>query len=96
MKRLIKVVALSILFAFLMVSFFYIHPVGSPNNSRMDDYFIQNAQNQTGSNNVVAAVVFDYRGLDTLGEASVLFAAASGIFVLFLGTGSQKEDGREE
>ena len=83
MKRLAKIVTLSILFAFLLVSFFCIHPAGKPNNSRMDDYFIQNAQAQTGSNNVVAAVLFDYRGLDTLGEASVLFAAASGVFILF-------------
>ena len=44
-------------------------------------YFIENGQGETGSNNIVAAVTFDYRGFDTLGEASVLFAAATGVFV---------------
>ncbi len=96
MKKLTKIIILLILFTFLLVSFFYIHPVGKPNTSGMDDYFIQNAQAQTGSNNVVTAVVFDYRGLDTLGEASVLFAAASGVFVLFSGANGKKENGREK
>ena len=96
MKRATKIVTLSILFIFLLLSIFHIHPFGKPNRYNMDDYFIQNAQNQTGSNNVVAAVLFDYRGLDTLGEASVLFAAASGIFMLFSGTEGKKENGREE
>ena len=96
MKRLAKIAPLAILFAFLLVSIFLMHPFGKPDISSMDDYFIQNAQVQTGSNNIVAAVLFDYRGLDTLGEASVLFAAASGIFILSSGTGDKKEDGREE
>jgi len=96
MEKLIKITTLSILFAFLLVSFFCIHPAGKPNTSMMDDYFIQNAQAQTGSNNVVAAVLFDYRGLDTLGEASVLFAVASGIFILFSGKDDKKENGRGE
>jgi len=32
---------------------------------------------------VVAAVLFDYRGLDTLGEATVLFTAVTGVLLLF-------------
>ncbi len=83
MKRLIKIATLSILSAFLLVTIFDMHLVGKPSITSMDDYIIQNAQVQTGSNNVVAAILFDYRGLDTLGEASVLFAAASGVFILF-------------
>jgi multicomponent Na+:H+ antiporter subunit B len=37
---------------------------------------------QRHAGNVVAAVVFDYRGLDTLGEEFILFAAASGVVLL--------------
>jgi multisubunit Na+/H+ antiporter MnhB subunit len=48
----------------------------------MDDYIIENAQEETGSNNVVAAVLFDYRGLDTLGEATILFTAVTGVLLL--------------
>jgi len=48
---------------------------GKPRYTDMDDYFIHNGQNQTAANNIVTSIVFDYRGFDTLGEASVLFTA---------------------
>lgn len=49
----------------------------------MDDYFLRNGQVETKSNNIVASVVFDYRGFDTLGEATVLFIVVSSISMLF-------------
>ncbi len=52
---------------------------GDPPHTEMDDYFIKNGQEQTGANNIVTSVVFDYRGFDTLGEASVLFTAVLGV-----------------
>lgn len=48
----------------------------------MDDYFIANAQGEAGANNVVTSVVFDYRGFDTLGEATVLFCAVVGVALM--------------
>ncbi|MBN1389742.1 MAG: hypothetical protein JXA22_03760 [Candidatus Thermoplasmatota archaeon] len=48
----------------------------------MDDAFLSGAADPNGtvnSNNVVTAIVFDYRGFDTLGEATILFAAVSGV-----------------
>jgi len=56
---------------------------GAPAASDMDDYFIQHGQEQTGANNIVTAVVFDFRGFDTLGEATVLFTAVLGVGLLF-------------
>lgn len=58
-------------------------PFGSPLKSDMDDYFISHGQEQTGGNNIVTDIVFDYRGFDTLGEACVLFTAVMGVAVLF-------------
>ncbi len=49
----------------------------------MDDYFLRNGQRETGSNNIVTSVVFDYRGFDTLGESTVLFLTMSSIYMLF-------------
>jgi len=49
----------------------------------MDQYIIDNCQNETGANNAVTSVVFDYRGFDTLGEATVLFAAVAGVILIF-------------
>jgi multicomponent Na+:H+ antiporter subunit B len=48
----------------------------------MDDYYLRNGQRETGSNNIVASVVFDYRGFDTMGEASVLFLVVTSISML--------------
>lgn len=78
-----KLVTLVVFFGILLLTVFHLHPFGVPVNSEMDDYFIQNGQVQTGSNNIVASILFDYRGLDTLGEATVLFAAAAGVFLVF-------------
>jgi len=59
-----------------------IRPFGEP-PSAMDDYIIANSQQETGANNAVSAVVFDYRGYDTLGEATVLFTAVTAVVMLF-------------
>ena len=58
-------------------------PFGAPRVTDMDDYFIRNAQAQTGANNVVTSIVFDFRGFDTLGEATVLFTAVLGVGMMF-------------
>lgn len=85
---MIKKITLIILFIFLLAAALSLHPFGQPIFTEMDDYFIQNGQEETGSNNIVSSVVFDYRGLDTLGEASILFAAAVGVFIIL---GSRKK-----
>ena len=48
----------------------------------MDRYFIENAQAEVAANNVVTSIVFDYRGFDTLGEATVLLAAVVGVALM--------------
>ena len=58
-------------------------PFGAPLKSDMDDYFIAHGQEQTGGNNIVTSIVFDYRGFDTLGEACVLFTAVMGVAIMF-------------
>jgi len=85
MKEKAKAGTLLVLFAFLFVAVLSLHPFGRPTDTRMDDYLIQNGQLETGCNNIVTSVLFDYRALDTLGETTVLFAATCGIFAAFLG-----------
>ena len=81
MEKSIKISVLVLLCAFFLMGGLFLHEEGYPDATEMDDYFIENGQVETGSNNIVAAIVFDYRGLDTLGEASVLFAAATGVLI---------------
>ena len=42
--------------------------------------------------NNVAAVVFDYRGFDTLGESFILLTAIAGSFVILSMAKKKKED----
>ena len=82
MRKIAMAASLSVFIAFLIAATLVIHPFGYP-PSQMDDYIIENAQSETGANNVVTAVVFDYRGFDTLGEATILFTAVTGVIMLF-------------
>ena len=81
MRKVVGLIVLLVVIAFLVSGALLIHPFGYP-PSDMDDYIIENAQEETGSNNVVTSVVFDYRGFDTLGEATILFTAVMGVLLL--------------
>lgn len=91
MRQVIGLIVLLVVIAFLVSGMLlFIHPFGAP-PSDMDDYIIENAQEETGSNNVVTSVVFDYRALDTYGEATILFTAVTGVLLL-LRTVKRKEE----
>jgi len=81
-RKTAATISLGIVIALLVASAFLIHPFGQP-PSQMDDYIIDNSQTETGTNNVVTAVLFDYRGFDTLGEGTILFTAVTGVVMLF-------------
>ena len=82
MRKIAIAASLSVFIAFLIATAFLIHPFGQP-PSQMDDYIIENTQSETGTDNVVTAVLLDYRGFDTLGEAIILFTAVTGVVMLF-------------
>ena len=65
---------------------------GQPAMADMDDYYIENGVAETGANNIVTSIVFDYRGFDTLGEATVLFAAVLGVGSLFRKLNTEEEE----
>ncbi len=47
---------------------------------------------RTGSSSVVSAIVWDFRGFDTMGEETVLFAAAAGVLAITaIGFAGRKE-----
>ncbi|GAG41568.1 unnamed protein product [marine sediment metagenome] len=83
MNASVKALFLALLLVFLFAAAIRLRDFGVPQDLEMDEYFISNAQQETASNNVVTSIVFDYRGLDTLGEATVLFTAAAGVVLLF-------------
>jgi len=91
MRYIVGIIFFSIVAMFLVFSALMMHPFGRPESTEMDDHIIGTnetgeiigAQNDTGANNAVTSVVFDYRGFDTLGEATVLFTAVAGVILIF-------------
>lgn len=54
----------------------------APIHNHVAPYYIQNAESDTGSVNIVTSVLASYRGFDTLGETSVVFTAAISVILL--------------
>ena len=46
-------------------------------------YYVANTASDTGASNIVAAILFDYRGFDTFGEATVIYTTVCGVAMLF-------------
>jgi multisubunit Na+/H+ antiporter MnhB subunit len=49
---------------------------------RMSKAYVAPGAEKTGSANLVTGVIFDYRGYDTLGEATILFTAVIGVLTV--------------
>lgn len=53
-----------------------------PSESLLAPFFLANSQSQAFGNNVVNVILVDFRGLDTLGEITVLAVASIGVYAL--------------
>lgn len=50
-------------------------------------YYLENGVPQTGALNIVSTIVWDYRGYDTMGEITILFATVCGVMALLRRSG---------
>jgi multicomponent Na+:H+ antiporter subunit A len=64
--------------------------------SDLSEYFLTQAEDLTGGTNVVNTILVDFRGLDTLGEVTVLFAAALGLLAAAAVGMKAREDAMSE
>jgi len=56
------------------------------------DIIVKTGLDQTRAVNNVAAIVFDYRGFDTIGESFILLASISGCYVILRSNKKRKEE----
>ena len=66
----------------LLITVNALPPHGGVNNPAINEVFnryVSEAVNETGSLNIVAAVILDYRAFDTFGEAVMLFTATMAV-----------------
>jgi multisubunit Na+/H+ antiporter MnhB subunit len=85
-QRYIVNVILVVVFA-LFLLYFFKESIFTLNHfgehvTRMSTAYIEKAAEQTGSANLVTGILFDFRGYDTLGEATILFTAIIGILTI--------------
>ncbi len=96
MSRVYAVALLLILalFIFNAVKLDYGHP-----RAGVSEYYIARGMAETGALNMVTAIYLNYRVYDTLGEATVFFASALGVFMLLRkndGPAGKREEGEPD
>jgi multicomponent Na+:H+ antiporter subunit B len=85
---LVLLAVLAVAFGFTLAAI----PFGK-DKIEVGNYYIREGIKQTGATNIVTSVVVSYRGLDTLGEVTILFVAALGVGVmLFAARGQRKRE----
>lgn len=70
-------------------------PYGMENNpihNQVSEHYINNALEDTGVNNMVTAVVFDYRAYDTMFETIVLFTATLAVVITLRSSKKEESD----
>lgn len=66
------------------------HPI-----MRVAEEYIRSGLTKTGATNLVAAIILDFRGYDTLGEATILFTAVIGVLAVIRKIGRIKHEERQ-
>jgi len=79
--------AITAVLLIVVLFYFFTSSIGSLDSFgggtlRMSGPYIEGAADKTGSANLVTGVLFDFRGYDTLGEATVLVTAVLGVLTI--------------
>lgn len=59
---------------------------------KVSNSYLRDSVTQTGASNVVMSIILDYRAYDTLGEATVIFTAILGAFVILRAKGKKRKE----
>jgi len=79
-----------IVFVYSSVRIFNHLPEFGEQSLRMAKVYIDQGLTLTGAGNLVAAVILDFRGYDTLGEATVLFTSVVGVMAVLRKVGRKR------
>ena len=74
--------AIVVLAGLMFMAAFGLPAFGSWGNRHVAEFYLERGLELTGSPNIVNAIVWDFRGYDTLAEETVLFCAALGVFMI--------------
>lgn len=91
-KKITYLILLIILGSFIYVGF---NIKENKDLGEASQIILNDTKSETGAINSVTAVVFDFRGYDTLGESIVLFTAICGVSAVLRNT-KKKEVSKDE
>lgn len=81
-RRILTIVLLAVIGLCLVVTVAEMPPYGDPDNPQYNEIlerYTEKGPRDTGAMNIVSGVLVDYRALDTLGEATVIFVAIAAV-----------------
>ena len=86
MKRIVALVSMMALLALLLyvvASMPTMGDAGNPTNaSEITKYYLENAEEETFTVNVITGIILNYRGYDTSGEVTVIFCALAAVLAV--------------
>ncbi|WP_422484740.1 hydrogen gas-evolving membrane-bound hydrogenase subunit E [Gudongella sp. DL1XJH-153] len=99
-EKVFTIILLGALLFVLVASIGELPPMGAADSPSYNDtayYYVEEGTTDTGSTNLIAAIITDYRAFDTLGEATVLFTGIVGVAALLgLAHPKPRKGGEEE
>ncbi|MFH0952807.1 MAG: hydrogen gas-evolving membrane-bound hydrogenase subunit E [Verrucomicrobiota bacterium] len=93
----VGVAMLMLVFVFGVMALQSLPAFGHPVIDRLGEaapatHYLRAGLKETGAANMVAAIILDYRGYDTLGEATVIFAAVIGALAILRSKARKKKE----
>lgn len=96
MKNLFTFTILGGLLIVILTSITEIPPLGEEKNpayNEVSEYYVNESAQDTGAQNIIAAIITDYRAFDTLGETTVLFTGIAAVTAMI---GVSHDKGKKE
>ena len=85
MKKIFTFLVMAGLVAFLLYVVASMPSMGdpeNPTNSNVVPRYLENSEEEAGAENVVTGVILNYRGYDTMGEVTVIYAALAAVLAV--------------
>ena len=90
LQALVGLIFIAIFLVFAVQCLYELPEFGHP-IMRVAQTYLEEGLSKTGAANIVAAIILDFRGYDTLGEATILFTAVVGVLAIVREIGRKKE-----
>lgn len=99
MKRSLTIVLLVLIAVPLLYAMSELPPHGSaqsPPYRHVSAYYLENGAEEAGAENIVTAVILNYRGFDTSGEVTVIFTSLAAVLAILVGVRKGEDPIAEE